>query len=95
MTIRQIERTKTFKRDYRKVLSTPRYRKIDVWLTEVLDYLCYDKPLPLRYHDHALTGNWGDFRDCHIKPDLILIYRKAGDNVLELVRLSSHSDLGW
>jgi len=93
--MRQIERTKTFKRDYRKVLATPRYRKIDVWLGDVLDYLCDDKPLPQRYHDHALTGNWSDFRDCHIKPDLILIYRKTDDNVLELVRLSSHSELGW
>jgi mRNA interferase YafQ len=45
-------------------------------------------------HDHPLIGNFKDCRDCHIKPDLVLIYRKINDNVLELVRLGSHSELG-
>jgi len=51
--------------------------------------------LPQRYFDHALSGDWEDFRDCHIKPDLILIYRKPGLQSLELVRLGSHSELGF
>ncbi|MCW5584238.1 MAG: type II toxin-antitoxin system mRNA interferase toxin, RelE/StbE family, partial [Gammaproteobacteria bacterium] len=37
---------------------------------------------------------WADHRDCHIKPDLVLIYRKPDDDTLELVRLGSHSELG-
>jgi mRNA interferase YafQ len=51
-------------------------------------------PLPRRNFDHPLAGEWSDYRNCHIKPDLILIYRKPDDNSLELVRLGSHSELG-
>ena len=43
---------------------------------------------------HSHKGEWADHRDCHIKPDLILIYRKAGDDHLDLVRLGSHSEIG-
>ena len=53
-----------------------------------------DEPLPHRYFDHPLGGEWKDHRDCHIRPDLILIYRKPDDASLELVRLGSHSELG-
>lgn len=42
--------------------------------------------------DHPLTGNWSGFRDCHIKPDLLLIYR-IDKNQLQLARIGSHSDL--
>jgi mRNA interferase YafQ len=42
----------------------------------------------------ALTGDWKDHRDCHIKPDLVLIYRKLDKTILQLVRLGSHSELG-
>lgn len=47
-----------------------------------------------RHRDHALTGEWKDHRDCHVKPDLVLIYRKPDDATLQLVRLGSHSELG-
>jgi hypothetical protein len=53
-----------------------------------------DEPLAERYHDHPLTGDWKDHRDCHIKPDLILIYRQPDAEVLQLVRLGSHAELG-
>ncbi len=43
---------------------------------EVVDLLAADAALPHRNFDHALTGDWVDHRDCHIKPDLVLIYRK-------------------
>ena len=56
--------------------------------------LANDAPLEVRYHDHIHIGDWKDHRDCHIKPDLVLIYRKTGDDVLQLVRLGSHSELG-
>lgn len=46
------------------------------------------------HHDHALSGPWADFRDCHVRPDLILIYAKAGRDILRLVRLGSHARLG-
>jgi mRNA interferase YafQ len=60
----------------------------------VLQLLLKNKPLAEKYKDHALTGDWSDHRDCHIKPDLVLIYRKPIKNVLQLVRIGSHSELG-
>ncbi len=54
-----------------------------------------DITLPVTMRDHALIGNWKDCRDCHIKPDLVLIYRKPDADTLELIRLGSHSELGF
>jgi len=56
--------------------------------------LAADMPLPRRYFDHELSGEWSDHRDCHLRPDLVLIYRKPNELRLELVRLGSHSELG-
>lgn len=56
--------------------------------------LSNDEPLAEKYRDHALVGDWNEHRDCHVKPDLILIYRKSSEGVLQLVRLGSHSELG-
>ena len=56
--------------------------------------LANDQPLEPRHHDHALSGEWGDHRDCHVKPDLVLIYQKSGADTLRLVRLGSHVELG-
>jgi len=61
---------------------------------EVVNQLAADSALPRKNFDHALTADWVDHRDCHIKPDLILIYRKPDDEHLDLVRLGSHSELG-
>ncbi|WP_435300675.1 type II toxin-antitoxin system YafQ family toxin [Zymomonas mobilis] len=60
---------------------------------EILNCLCQDVELPPKYKDHALSGNWLGFRDCHVKPDLVLIYMKNGDDYVQLVRLGSHSEL--
>jgi mRNA interferase YafQ len=49
-------------------------------------------PLLERYRDHPLRGNWKGYRDVHIEPDWLLIYRVAGDE-LHLVRTGSHADL--
>ena len=52
-----------------------------------------DEPLPERFRDHSLSGDWVDHRDCHLKPDLVLIYRMLGAATLQLVRLGSHAEL--
>jgi mRNA interferase YafQ len=70
-------------------------RRLDAELLEAVTMLSEDKPLPRRYFDHPLSGEWTDHRDCHIRPDLILIYRKPDDATLELVRLGSRSELGF
>lgn len=91
--MRKIEPTTQFKKDYKRERKG-RYRKIlDEILEKVLHLLANDQPLAAKYSDHPLSGDWADHRDCHIKPDLVLIYRKPDKTRLQLVRLGSHSEL--
>jgi mRNA interferase YafQ len=92
--MRETRRTSTFKRDYRRELSGVHGKKLESLLRPVVELLANDKPLPRRYGDHALSGEWHNYRDCHIRPDLVLIYGKPDDTTLEFVRLGSHSELG-
>jgi len=92
--MRIVKYTTRFKRDYRRETAGQHGKKLDTFLMEVVDMLAADTPLPQRNFDHALTGDWVDHRDCHLRPDLLLIYRKPDDESLELVRLGSHSELG-
>lgn len=92
--MREIRFTGRFKRDYKREKSARHGKTVDAALTEAVNLLAVDEPLPRRYFDHPLSGDWADHRDCHIKPDLILIYRKPDDECLDLVRLGSHSELG-
>jgi mRNA interferase YafQ len=92
--MRDVRYTSRFKRDYRREQSGRYGKKLDAMLMEAVNLLAADAPLPRRYFDHPLAGQWNDHRDCHITPDLILIYRKPDDDSLELVRLGSHSELG-
>jgi mRNA interferase YafQ len=92
--MRTIERTGQFKRDYKRE-SRGQYRKVlDKALVAVLELLLANKPLPAKHRDHSLAGDWADHRDCHIKPDLLLIYRLPDAQTLQLVRPGSHSELG-
>ena len=93
--MREIKYTARFKRDYRREKSGQHGKKLDLLLMEVVNLLANDAPLPRRNFDHPLSGEWSDHRDCHIRPDLILIYRKPDSATLELVRLGSHSELGF
>jgi len=92
--MRTIKYTNRFKRDYRREKSGVLGKKLDALLKEAVDVLVEDRPLLARYVDHPLAGEWRDHRDCHLRPDLVLIYRKPDVESLELVRLGSHSELG-
>jgi mRNA interferase YafQ len=92
--MRAIERTSRFRRDYRREKSGVLGKKLDALLLDVIDLLAVDRPLPHRCFDHPLSGEWDGFRDCHIRPDLVLIYEKPDAHTLRLVRLGSHSELG-
>jgi mRNA interferase YafQ len=91
--MRTIKLATAFRRDYRKFKSVPKYRDIDDSLTAVLEMLAADKTFPARNRDHALSGDWSGFRECHMRPDLLLIYDKPDADLLRLARLGSHSDL--
>lgn len=101
--MRDIVRASAFKADFKREKKGRHRETIEADLTAILEFLVADKPLPARCQDHGLSGNWKNHRDCHIKPDLMLIYRKVDPNAkgkkrerptLELVRLGSHSELG-
>lgn len=63
-------------------------------LEKVIEILAEEKNLPAKYKDHFLTGNYRDFRECHILPDWLLIYRIDKDILtLVLSRTGTHSDL--
>ena len=92
--MRTIERTSRFTRDYRRESRGRHAGDLDERLAVVVNALAYDIQLGARHHDHALSGPWRDFRDCHVWPDLVLIYQKPDERTLRLVRLGSHSALG-
>lgn len=61
-------------------------------LRVILNLLANEQPLPVEYRDHPLRGDWIGFRDLHIEPDWLLLYRIKGDEV-QLARIGTHSDL--
>ncbi len=93
--MREIEWGSAFKKDYRKAKAQPRHKKdVDLLLNKILDLLISDRPLPKSNEDHPLSGEWAKYRECHVKPDLLLIYHQPDyEEVLRLVRLGSHSNL--
>jgi len=82
-------KTNTFKRSYKKkrLSDEEELAYIDV----AYNLLC-DNKLVEKYKDHQLIGKMKDFRECHIKPDLLLIYM-IEDETLKLVDIGSHSEL--
>ncbi len=73
--MRTIRRLTSFKRDYKREAKGPHHATLDASLAPVLAALAHDEPLAERHSDHALIGKWKNHRDCHIKSDLVLIYR--------------------
>ncbi|MGK9452875.1 type II toxin-antitoxin system YafQ family toxin [Acidithiobacillus caldus] len=91
--MRTIDRSSAFKRDYRRETKGRHRATLDEDFKRVLVALATDQPLDVRYRDHDLSGDWAGYRECHIKPDLLLIYRKSDADTLKLARLGSHSEL--
>jgi mRNA interferase YafQ len=88
--MREIAQTSRFKSDLKKLTRSGRY-DVDELLS-VIEMLAGDKSLPEKYKDHPLFGEWQDHRDCHIRPDWLLIYRLEPGRLI-LVRSGSHSAL--
>ena len=84
-----IRPTTRFEKDLKKAAKQNRDLKK---LKEILEQLAIPAPLPPRYKDHKLKGEWIDFRECHIEPDWLLIYT-ISDFELRLVRLGTHAEL--
>jgi mRNA interferase YafQ len=92
--MRKIEWTSQFKRDFRRESKGQYHAILDDNLFPIVERLAKDKALEARHRDHSLSGSWKDHRDCHIKPDLVLIYQKTDPHIIRLVRLGPHSELG-
>jgi mRNA interferase YafQ len=72
---------------------SPKNKELEFRLQSIIDLLCEDKMPPVRIRDHALAGEFIGWRELHVKPDLLLIYRKVGEDWVELLRLGSHSEI--
>jgi mRNA interferase YafQ len=90
---RAIERSSRFKRDYKRESRGAYRATLAADLTGILRLLIEDAPLNSSFRDHALVGRWTGYRECHLKPDLLLIYRTSGTDILRLAALGSHSEL--
>jgi mRNA interferase YafQ len=91
--MRKIEYTTAFRDDFKREKRGQYRRDLDSLVSVAVSLLADDKPLPEKCRDHALAGEWRDHRECHLKPDLLLIYRKPDAEVLQLIRMGSHSEL--
>jgi mRNA interferase YafQ len=87
--MRQARTTGQFEREYSHMVKWG--KKIEK-LDAVMMLLINEEPLPQRNRDHALTGNFKGYRDCHIEPDWLLIYKVDGDAII-FERTGTHSDI--
>lgn len=91
--MKTIAYTTAFDRDCRRIKKGLGAGAVDEAL-QIIERLAAGEMLPARIRDHRLRGQWKDCRECHIRPDLVLIYRRSGSQHLEVLRLGSHSHLG-
>lgn len=86
-----IKYTTSFKKNYKRAIK--RGLKIEL-LNQIITLLATGEPLPVKYRDHALSGDWAGYRECHIMPDWLLVYYIEDDTlVLTLARTGTHSDI--
>ena len=90
--MRIIKRTSRFKSSFKRVSKSLSFSK------EIFEYvvmaLANDIPLPLHYKDHTLQGKYKNLRECHIAPDILLVYEKEDSYILlTLIDIGTHSEL--
>ncbi len=87
--MREIQYSSKFKRDFK--LAKKQNKDLNK-LRVIVDLIVNDQPIPEKYADHQLKGEWSIFRELHIEPDWLLIYRLF-DNIVRFERIGSHSEL--
>ncbi len=85
----KIELTNAIKKDVKKY---KHQKEVLFELQEIIELLIHKRNLLIKHRDHNLTGNWINYRECHVRNDLLLIYKIEND-VLFLTRFGSHSEL--
>lgn len=87
----RIVRTKAFERSYRKLKQSGIKEQVFNDIKSIIDSLALGKSLPPKYRDHKLTGHFDGYRECHVRPNLLLVYQiDHGNLVLILVDIGSH-----
>lgn len=88
----EIARSQRFKKSYKKISRLPKFKR-DTFVY-VINQLASGQKLPAKYHDHALIGNMIGLRECHLAPDILLIYKIENEILtLTLVNIGSHANL--
>lgn len=88
--MKTIVQTSQFKQDLKKIKYAGRYTVDD--LLVIVELLACNQPLPEKHREHNLGGNWKGYKECHIKPDWLLIYQSSPEKLV-LARTGSHSEL--
>ncbi len=88
--MKTIVQTSQFKQDLKRLKNSGRYTIDDLLM--IVELLACNQPLPEKHREHSLTGNWKGYKECHIKPDWLLIYQPLSDKLV-LARTGSHSEL--
>jgi mRNA interferase YafQ len=91
--MRGIKQTSAFKCDLKRESKGQHRAFLAKAFLEIVRRVANDEPLAENFHDHPLMGNWKDHRNCYLRPDLVLIYKKPDADTLQLIRLGSHSEL--
>ncbi len=86
----ELVQTSQFKQDLKRVKHSGRYSIDD--LLQVVELLKSGESLPEKYKEHNLHGNWQHYKECHVKPDWLLIYKLSTEQLV-LARTGSHSEL--
>ena len=86
----EIQWSNQFKKDYKKFIKQD--KKLSKLIEELAYLLIARLPLPKKYLCHSLIGNWQGYNECHIKPDILIIY-KFEQEILKFARIGSHSEL--
>ena len=79
-----------YKKDLKRYLRQP--KKLAA-LSEIIDLLAHEQPVPAKYKPHLLLGRYSGCMECHVKGDFLLIWVDRVNNIIELVRLGTHSEL--
>jgi addiction module toxin, relE/stbE family len=88
--MKELRYTRQFKKDIKRYLNQP--VKLEE-LKNVLEMLRNEIPLPIKYRQHSLKGEYTGCMECHIEGDFLLIWFDEENNVIALFRLGSHSEL--
>ena len=79
-----------YKKDYKRFRNNPSKMKA---LAKIIDLLANEQPIPAQYNPHLLHGDYKGCLECHVQGDFLLVWFDEARDVIELVRLGSHSEL--